>query len=234
MTRWRERLKLSIEWSLCVASVPVTGPLVAILAVAVAVTSRGGAFHRARRLGRDGRVFSCLKLRTMYPGAPMIVSADAKTVVEEDDPRVTPLGRVLRNGLDELPQLWNVLKGDMGLVGPRPDADWMLPRYTPTIRRRLRLRPGITGLAQVLDSRGVLTTAQGYAVDAWYTEHHSFVMDIWIVAATFVYLAGGKDIGQSRLRYLRRQGVLDAFGFEPLSASESCLGALAGAARPVA
>jgi lipopolysaccharide/colanic/teichoic acid biosynthesis glycosyltransferase len=212
----RESLKVGVEWCVAAAGLALVSPLLATLCGVVAATSRGGPFYVSQRIGRHGRIFGCIKLRTMKVGAPMVVDADAKTVVEEKDERLTVVGRFLRHGLDELPQVINVLKGDMGLIGPRPDAAWMLPRYTETIRRRLQIRPGISGLAQVLDSRQGLTTAQGYAVDNWYITNHHLALDLWILYATAMYLLGEKNVGDRWRKRLQASGVLHADVFQPL------------------
>lgn len=212
----KEDVKYALEWVACAAAMPLVVPVVGVLGLSVILTSKGGPFYVSRRLGKGGRVFGCIKLRTMKVGSPMIVDGDAKTVVVPGDERLTPIGRILRSGLDELPQLFNVLVGDMGLIGPRPDTDWMLPRYTEAIRRRLAIRPGVTGLAQVLDSRGALTTAEGYAVDVWYVENHTLRLDLWILCVTPLYVAGFRGVGDRRLRALRAERKDGAAEFQPL------------------
>lgn len=180
------------------------GPLLAGIAAAVKLTSPGPALYRCQRLGRYGVPFTCYKFRTMRVDAGKIVNDDDKTVVEADDPRLTPIGRFLRKGFDELPQLLNILRGDMSFVGPRPDEVWMLPRYTDRLRTRLAVKPGITGLATVLDSRN-LTTPQGYALDLWYVEHRTWWLDALILAVTPLYALGWTNVGRlARQRLLAR------------------------------
>lgn len=186
-------------------------PVLGAIAAAVKLTSPGPAFYRCQRLGRGGIPFTCYKFRTMRVDAPKIVSEDDKTVVENDDPRLTPIGKFLRKGFDELPQLLNVVRGEMSFVGPRPDEVWMLPRYTERLRTRLAVRPGMTGLATVLDSRS-LTTPEGYALDIWYVENRSWWLDALILAATPLYALGWTDVAkpfqQRLLARLQTEGLL--------------------------
>lgn len=134
--------------------------------------------------------------------APSIVTKGFKTVVTESDPRVTPVGRRLRSGIDELPQLWNIVRGEMAWIGPRPDEAWMMPNYGPESKRRVSVVPGITGLAQILNSRD-LPTAESYAIDIWYLDHRGLLLDMWIVFVTPLYMAGWKTVGSGRLNNLR-------------------------------
>jgi hypothetical protein len=131
-----------------------------------------------------------------------VLAAGFKVVVTDADPRVTFLGRWLRCGIDELPQLWNIVRGEMKWIGPRPDEAWALPHYGPVCKRRLSVFPGITGLAQVLDSRH-LSTAEGFAIDLWYIAHRSFWLDAWIVLVTPLFMAGWRTLGRGRLKRLR-------------------------------
>jgi hypothetical protein len=131
-----------------------------------------------------------------------VMAAGFKVVVTDADPRVTFLGRWLRCGIDELPQLWNIVRGEMKWIGPRPDEAWALPHYGPVCKRRLSVFPGITGLAQVLDSRH-LSTAEGFAIDLWYIAHRSFWLDAWIVLVTPLFMAGWRALGRGRLKRLR-------------------------------
>jgi lipopolysaccharide/colanic/teichoic acid biosynthesis glycosyltransferase len=158
----------------------VASPAIAACAIAVKLTSRGPAFYAAGRIGRDERAFRQYKLRSMRVGAD---AAGFRTAT--DDPRITPIGRFLRGtSLDELPQLWNVVRGDMGLVGPRPAAPAQLADYTADQRRiRASVRPGITGLAQV-SGRSSLGLEQAVAFDLWYATHASVWTDLRILART--------------------------------------------------
>jgi lipopolysaccharide/colanic/teichoic acid biosynthesis glycosyltransferase len=169
-------------------------PLIAVLAVLVRVTSPGPALHRARRVGQSGREFTMYKLRTMQRHG-----AAGPAITGRDDPRVTSLGRALRRTrLDELPQLWNVLRGDMSLVGPRPEDPRFVARYTPEQREVLSVRPGITGPAQLAyrDEERLLPTEEPegtylrdimpakLAIDLAYVRRRSVLGDLLILGRT--------------------------------------------------
>lgn len=188
----------------CILGMPVH----LCLCTLIKMCDPGPALHRGRRLGKNGVIFELLKYRTMKVNALPVVTAGFKMVVVPADPRVTRLGRWLRCGIDELPQLYNIVRGEMSWVGPRPDEAWMLPHYGPFSKQRLSLAPGITGLAQVLNSRE-LSTAEGYSLDLWYTAHCSFWLDAWIVLVTPLFMAGWCTIGCSRLRRLRSSQNLE-------------------------
>jgi len=171
----------------CTALV-VASPVLALASLAVKLTSRGPALYRQTRVGRDGVDFELLKLRTMVVGAE---TQGAGYAVDKGDPRITPVGRMLRRlSLDELPQLWNVVRGDMSVVGPRPTLRYQVERYTPHQRRRLDVRPGITGWAQVR-GRASLPWAERIELDVWYVEHRSPLLDLKILARTPFALFGG-------------------------------------------
>jgi lipopolysaccharide/colanic/teichoic acid biosynthesis glycosyltransferase len=156
-------------------------PLLAVLAAAVKATSPGDVLFRQRRIGKDGRPFTILKLRTMVRDAPR---SPLGSYCLPDDPRITPLGRILRRtSLDELPQLVNVLRGDMSFVGPRPDLPHHVERYSPAQRRRLVVRPGITGWAQV-NGRNSLPWADRIALDLAYLDGWTLGRDVRIVWRT--------------------------------------------------
>ena len=157
-------------------------------AVAIKLDDGGPVLYRQRRVGKDGVEFELLKLRTMVVGAEKLGAGYA---VDEGDPRITRAGRVLRRlSLDELPQLWNVLRGDMSLIGPRPTLAYQVERYTPRQRRRLEVKPGITGWAQV-HGRAKLPWDERIELDVWYVEHRSFWLDLKILAKTPFALFGG-------------------------------------------
>ncbi len=156
-------------------------PVLAAVAVAVKLDSPGEIVFRQRRAGRDGRLFTILKFRTMVKDAP---SSPLGTYCYADDPRITRVGLLLRaTSLDELPQLWNVLRGDMSLVGPRPDLPHHVDRYAPAQRRRLEVRPGITGWAQV-NGRNDIGWDERIALDVEYVARWSLRLDARIVART--------------------------------------------------
>ena len=172
----------------------LAGPLLALAALAVRLEDGGPAFYRQRRVGLNGAEFELLKLRTMVVGAER---QGAGYAVNEGDPRITRAGRVLRRlSVDELPQLWNVLRGEMSLVGPRPTLAYQVERYTPRQRRRLEVKPGITGWAQV-NGRAARPWDERIELDVWYVEHRSLWLDLKILARTPFALLGGTYKGET-------------------------------------
>ena len=166
----------------------LSSPLLALAALAIKLTGRGPVLYRQSRVGKDGADFELLKLRTMVVGAE---TQGAGYAVNEGDPRITAAGRLLRKlSLDELPQLWNVVRGDMSIVGPRPTLRYQVERYTPRQRRRLDVKPGITGWAQV-NGRAALPWDERIELDVWYVEHRSAWLDLKILARTPLALVGG-------------------------------------------
>lgn len=172
--------------------VAVFGPLIALLGLLVKLESPGPAFFKQERIGLRGKPFTMIKFRTMTENANQIWAPpqrinDFSTFVFHSiwpDKRVTSLGRILRRAsLDELPQLLNVAKGDMRLVGPRPDEPYLVEQYRPEFHRRHDVKPGITGLAQV-KGRSDLTYSQMMAYDLDYVDHHSFPRDLAILVRT--------------------------------------------------
>jgi lipopolysaccharide/colanic/teichoic acid biosynthesis glycosyltransferase len=166
----------------------LASPLLALIAIAIKLESRGPLFYRQRRVGKGGEVFEMFKLRTMRKGADPI---GVGTAVTADDPRVTRVGRLLRRySLDELPNLINVLRGDMRIVGPRATLPAQVELYTPRQRRRLDLRPGVTGWAQIHGRAGI-PWEERIELDVWYVEHRSLWLDLKILARTPGALLGG-------------------------------------------
>jgi lipopolysaccharide/colanic/teichoic acid biosynthesis glycosyltransferase len=172
----------------------VSAPFLAAAAAAVKLEDGGPVLYRQRRVGKDGREFDLLKLRTMVVGAERLGAGYA---VDEGDPRITRAGRVLRRlSVDELPQLWNVVRGDMSLVGPRPTLAYQVERYTDRQRRRLEVKPGITGWAQI-QGRASLPWSERIELDVWYVEHRSFWLDLRILARTPFALFTGTYKGET-------------------------------------
>jgi lipopolysaccharide/colanic/teichoic acid biosynthesis glycosyltransferase len=175
----------------------VTAPLLALAALAIKLESRGPVFYTQRRVGRGGRPFELLKLRTMVPGAE---SMGAGIYVLEGDPRITRVGRLLRRfSLDELPNLVNVVRGDLAIVGPRPTVQEQVDRYTERQRRRLEVRPGITGWAQI-NGRTSLPWPERIELDVWYVQHRSLRLDLRILARTARMLATGHGLYSEDLK----------------------------------
>ena len=162
-----------------------------IIALAVKIDSRGPAFFIQTRAGYKGKPFKIYKFRTMIDGAEKV---GTKVFTTADDPRVTKVGRFLRNtSLDEIPQLLNVIKGDMSLVGPRPTLPYQVDNYSAYQRRRLDMLPGITGWAQV-NGRKSLTWPEKIEMDIWYIDNWSFWLDIKILFMTLLRTITAKDI----------------------------------------
>lgn len=167
----------------------LASPLLLAAAVAIRLSSPGPVIYRQRRIGRGGAEFEMLKLRTMREGADPV---GVGTAVVADDPRVTGPGRVLRRfALDELPNLVNVLRGEMAIVGPRATLPAQVDLYTPRQRRRLALKPGVTGWAQIHGGVGI-SWEERIEHDVWYAENRSLALDLRILALTPVVLLRGK------------------------------------------
>jgi lipopolysaccharide/colanic/teichoic acid biosynthesis glycosyltransferase len=182
---------------LAAALLVVTSPLLVVAAVAIRLESRGPVFYRQLRVGRDGEQFELWKLRTMVRGAETM---GAGIYVLEGDARITRVGRLLRRfSLDELPNLVNVLKGEMALVGPRPTVQEQVDRYTDRQRRRLEVKPGITGWAQI-NGRASLPWPDRIELDVWYVEHRSLRLDLRILARTARMLATGHGLYSEDLK----------------------------------
>jgi lipopolysaccharide/colanic/teichoic acid biosynthesis glycosyltransferase len=166
----------------------VSSPLLGLAALAVKLEDGGPVLYRQTRVGKDGRDFELLKLRTMVVGAERLGAGFA---VDEGDARITRTGRLLRRlSLDELPQLWNVLRGDMSMIGPRPTLRYQVERYTPHQRRRLEVKPGITGWAQI-HGRAALPWDERIELDVWYVDHRSPALDLRILVRTPLSLFSG-------------------------------------------
>ena len=172
----------------------VASPVLALAALAVKLGDGGPVLYRQTRVGRNGSDFELLKLRTMVVGAERLGAGFA---VNEGDPRITRAGRVLRKlSLDELPQLWNVVRGDMSMIGPRPTLRYQVEQYTPRQRRRLEVKPGLTGWAQV-HGRATLSWPERIELDVWYVEHRSPRLDLKILLKTPLALFGGTYKGDT-------------------------------------
>jgi lipopolysaccharide/colanic/teichoic acid biosynthesis glycosyltransferase len=166
----------------------VTGPVIALAALAVKLEDGNPVLYRQTRVGKDGLDFELLKLRTMVVGAE---SKGAGFAVDRGDPRITRAGRILRKtSIDELPQLWNVVRGEMSVIGPRPTLRYQVDQYDEHQRHRLDVLPGITGWAQV-HGRATLPWAERIELDVWYVEHRSALVDLKILLRTPFALFGG-------------------------------------------
>jgi lipopolysaccharide/colanic/teichoic acid biosynthesis glycosyltransferase len=172
----------------------IASPFLAAAAAAIKVDDGGPVFFCQRRVGLNGEEFELVKLRTMEVGSE---HRGAGFAVNEGDPRITRVGRLLRRlSIDEIPQLWNVVRGDMSLIGPRPTLSYQVERYTPRQRRRLEVKPGITGWAQI-HGRARLPWDERIELDVWYVEHRSPWLDLKILARTPRSLFAGTYKGGS-------------------------------------
>ncbi len=177
------------------AALVVTAPVLLAAIVAIRLETPGHPIFRQRRIGKDGRPFDMLKLRTMVAGAESMGSGLA---VNEGDPRITRVGAFLRRfSIDELPNLVNVLKGDMAIVGPRPTVQVQVAQYTERQRGRLAVKPGLTGWAQV-NGRAKLSWAERIELDLWYIEHRSWRLDLEILLRTAKIIVAGEGIYKGR------------------------------------
>ena len=184
-------LTRALDLTIGIAGSIVTAPVVALLALAIRLESPGHPIYRQTRAGRSGELFSMYKLRTMVRGAEF---TGAGLAIQEGDDRITRIGRFLRRySLDELPNLWNVVRGEMSIVGPRPTLQVQVEQYTDHQRRRLAVKPGITGWAQV-NGRASLPWTERIELDIWYVEHRSFALDLRILARTVGMVLTGRGL----------------------------------------
>jgi len=177
-----------LDVALAGAGLVLASPLLAAAAIAIKLEDGGPVLYRQTRVGKDGQDFELLKLRTMIVGAER---QGAGFAVDRGDSRITRVGRLLRRtSLDELPQLLNVVRGEMSLIGPRPTLRYQVERYSDHQRRRLDVLPGITGWAQI-HGRASLAWAERIELDVWYVEHRSPLTDLLILLRTPLALFGG-------------------------------------------
>ena len=202
MTDWSVmpsyRGKRALDLAIVLLASPIWLPLLLIVAVAVRLRLGSPVFFRQARAGLNDRSFKLLKFRTMTD------DRDASGHLLPDEQRLTPFGRWLRlTSLDELPELLNVLRGDMSVTGPRPLLIQYVPLYSPNHRRRHEVRPGVTGLAQV-SGRNALSWPERFDLDVWYVDHASLGLDMSILARTAGALLGRKGIsapGEATMPY---------------------------------
>lgn len=186
---YKHCLKRVFDFCIAFAAIICLSPLLLIVTVWLHFANHGaGAFFTQERPGKDARIFRVIKFKTMTD------ECDAEGKLLPDAERLTKVGRFVRaTSIDELPQLFNVLKGDMALIGPRPLLVKYLPLYTPEQMRRHEVRPGITGWAQV-NGRNAITHTKKFEYDVWYVDHLSFALDIKIICMTIHNVLRHKDI----------------------------------------
>ena len=189
--RPKQGLPRVADLAIAVVGLVLASPLLLLAAIAIKLESRGPVLYRQGRVGRDGVIFELFKLRTMRQGADPV---GVGTAVVADDPRVTRGGRFLRRfSLDELPNLLNVLRGEMRIVGPRATLPAQVELYTPRQLRRLELRPGVTGWAQIHGRAGI-SWEERIELDVWYVDHRSRRLDLRILARTARLLVTGQGL----------------------------------------
>jgi lipopolysaccharide/colanic/teichoic acid biosynthesis glycosyltransferase len=184
-------MRRAFDIAVAATALVLASPVLLIALVAIRLESKGGAIYRQRRVGRDGREFDVLKLRTMVDGAEKL---GAGLAVDAGDARITRIGALLRRtSIDELPNLVNVLRGEMAIVGPRPTVPSQVAQYSERERGRLAISPGITGWAQV-NGRASLPWSQRIELDLWYIEHRSWRLDLEILLRSVRMVFGGDDL----------------------------------------
>ena len=180
-----------LDVAIAIIALVVSAPVLALAALAIKLDSRGPVLYLARRIGRDGAEFELYKLRTMHTGNDPV---GVGTPVLAGDPRVTRVGEFLRRfSLDELPNLVNVVRGEMAVVGPRPTLAAQVDEYTPHQQRRLEVKPGLTGWAQV-NGRAEIPWDERIELDVWYVEHRTAALDLRILARTARLLITGQGL----------------------------------------
>lgn len=163
-------------------------PVATVISACLAISMKGEVFVRQKRVGQFGREFLMYKFRTMYVDTHPYQDAPES----DTDERITRLGKLLRrSSLDELPQLWNVLNGTMSLVGPRPEMPYIVAKYNDWERKRLEVKPGLTGLWQI-SGRKDIPLSKNIAYDIQYVNHQNFLLDLWILAKTIPAVLSGK------------------------------------------
>ncbi len=191
---YKSFFKRLIDFLIALVAFPFVLILCAIVWLAIKLDDGGPLFHMASRIGKNGRIFKMYKFRSMIVNAPDLRMEDGSTYNSEDDPRVTKVGKFLRKtSLDEIPQLINILVGDMALIGPRPDSAFYLEYYTPEERVILTVRPGITGWNQAVN-RNSVGTKEKLQNDIYYVEHLSLMFDIKVVWLTIKTVLSHKDV----------------------------------------
>ena len=186
-----EAVKRALDLLLAGLALVLAGPVIVVAMAAIRAQTSGHPIYRQRRVGRHGRQFDLFKLRTMIHGAE---HQGAEMAVNEGDPRITSVGALLRRlSLDELPNLLNVVRGEMSIVGPRPTIPVQVAQYSPRQRGRLAVKPGITGWAQV-HGRASLPWSERIELDLWYVEHRSLALDLRILARSAWLVLGGHGL----------------------------------------
>src|SRR5918912_2314997 len=184
-------VKRVLDLLIAIPGALLTAPLIGLIALAIRLETPGYPIYTQTRVGRNGKEFSIFKLRTMVRGAEFV---GAGLAIQEGDERITRVGGWLRRySLDELPNLWNVLRGEMSIVGPRPTIPVQVSQYTERQFGRLKVKPGITGWAQI-NGRAALPWTERIELDLWYVEHQSLALDLRILARTVRLVGSGQGL----------------------------------------
>ena len=184
-------LRRAFDLLIAVPGAILTAPVLGLLALAIRLETPGHPVYTQTRAGRDGERFQIYKLRTMVRGAEF---TGAGLAIQEGDDRITRVGQFLRRySLDELPNLWNVVRGEMSIVGPRPTLPVQVEQYTERQRGRLAVKPGLTGWAQI-NGRASLPWAERIELDLWYVEHRTLALDLRIISRTIVMVLSGQGL----------------------------------------
>lgn len=191
---YRKYGKRLFDLIISVLILPIVILITIVVAILIYIDDRGPIFYNAERLGKDGKVFKMFKFRTMKVGAKDLRNEDGSTFNAVDDPRLTKIGKILRStSIDELPQIFNVIKNDMSLIGPRPDLPEHLDYYNSTEKRKLDIKPGITGYNQAY-FRNNIPWRDRIVNDVFYVNNESFIFDIKILVKTFETVVRRKNI----------------------------------------
>ena len=198
MKKWPGRAaKRLFDLTVAIAALIVSAPVMGLIAVAIKLSSRGPVLFIQERIGWQGRKFRIIKFRSMVRNAPYIRNPDGSAFCSDADLRVTRLGRILRRtSLDEIPQLWNVVRGEMSLIGPRPELAEGIQSYRPADFRRLNVRPGMTGWA-VVHGRNDVPISMRRELDTWYADHAGFLLDWKILCKTIAIVAVREGINRT-------------------------------------
>jgi lipopolysaccharide/colanic/teichoic acid biosynthesis glycosyltransferase len=184
-------LRRAFDLVVAAVALALAAPFLLVAVIAIRLESPGSPIYRQRRVGKDGRAFDVIKLRTMVTGAEHL---GAGLAVSEGDTRITRVGRILRRtSLDEVPNLVNVLKGEMAIIGPRPTVPVQVEQYTGRQRGRLAVKPGMTGWAQV-NGRAEIPWDERIELDLWYIEHRSLALDVKILWRSIRIVFGGDGL----------------------------------------
>jgi lipopolysaccharide/colanic/teichoic acid biosynthesis glycosyltransferase len=190
--------KRFFDLTVAIAGLIVFAPVFGLIAVALKLSSPGPVLFRQERIGWQGRTFRIIKFRSMVHHAAYIRNSDGSAYSADTDLRLTRLGRILRRtSLDEMPQLWNVVCGEMSLIGPRPELADGVRSYRPADFRRLNVRPGMTGWA-VVHGRNDVPISMRRELDTWYADHVRFALDLKILGKTFALIVRSQGINRTR------------------------------------